>query len=189
LTAFFIISFTFFLLPFGFEAALGQLTTGQPVPDFELVDHKNAPFRFSETRRSVVVVTFIYTRCPLPEFCPHAVANLSALRSRYRGRLGKDLTLLTITLDPIYDTPGRLGEYATRTGTGGVGWRYLTGTRKSVERVLRMFGMEAWPEEGAITHELVTLLIDRRGRLNSRFEGTPQPTRLIGNTIARLLKK
>jgi len=160
----------------------------QLVPDFELVDQTGAPFRLSDVEGQVVALTFIYTRCPLPEFCPRALANFSALRDRFKSRMGRDLTLLTITLDPTYDTPERLHDYMMQTGTGGASWRFLTGSRDAVDRVRALFGVEAWPEEGVLTHAIVTVVIDRRGRLAGRFEGPKQSIRKVGDAIARLLK-
>lgn len=181
--AFLIFPFTFFLLPFA-----ERISVGSPVPDFELVAETGAPFRLGDLKGQVVAVTFIYTRCPLPEFCPRAMANFAALRDRFRARLGGDLTLLTITFDPTHDTPARLREYAAQTGAGGPGWRFLTGTRDSVDRVCALFGVEVWPEEGAITHEIVTAVIDREGRLVARIEGSRQTAQQIGDAIAVRLK-
>lgn len=164
------------------------IASGQPVPDFELLDQTGAPFRLSDAEGQVVAVTFIYTRCPLPEFCPRALANFSALRERFSSRMGRGLMLLTITLDPTYDTPERLHEYAMKAGAGGASWRFLTGAPGSIDRVRALFGVEAYPEDGVLTHEIVTAIVDRKGRLAARFEGPRQSIRKVGDAIARLLK-
>lgn len=165
-----------------------KIARGQRVPDFELIDQTGAPFRMSDVEGQVVALTFIYTRCPLPEFCPRALANFAALRDRFKTRMGRDLMLLTITLDPTYDTPERLHEYAMNAGAGGASWRFLTGTPTAIDGVRAVFGVEAWPEEGVLTHDVVTVLIDRKGRFAARFAGPRQSIRRVGDAIGRLLK-
>ena len=85
---------------------------GQPMPDVTLSDQDGAPVSLQSLRGQVVAVSFIYTRCPLPDYCPRVMTNLGALRDRFGDRLGKDVTLLTITFDPQYDTPEKMKEYA-----------------------------------------------------------------------------
>jgi protein SCO1/2 len=85
---------------------------GSTVPDFSLIDQRGAPVSLASLRGRVVVVTFIYTRCPLPDYCPRMITNLAAVRERFRERVGTDLALLTITFDPQYDTPERLAAFA-----------------------------------------------------------------------------
>ena len=66
-------------------------------------------------RGQAVAVTFIYTRCPLPDYCPRMLANFKEVRARFRDRLGKDLTLLVVTFDPQYDTVERSTPTPART--------------------------------------------------------------------------
>jgi len=89
-------------------AASTLVPIGAALPDFMLLDQRGAPVTLTALKGHVVVVTFIYTRCPLPDYCPRMIRNLDAVRDRFRARLGKDLTLLTVTFDPQYDTPERL---------------------------------------------------------------------------------
>src|SRR5262249_48808403 len=108
---------------------------GAPVPDFELVDQTGAPFSLARHRGTVLAATFIYTRCPLPDYCPRMIENFRRVRDRFADRLGRDLLLLTITFDPQYDTPERLAAYARANRAGGAGWFFLTGDGASIERV------------------------------------------------------
>src|SRR5262249_6904232 len=84
-------------------AAPSLVHVGSPVPDFELVDQSGAPVRLSSLVGKVVAVTFIYTRCPLPDYCPRMVENFRALRARFAERMDKDLVFLTVSFDPKYD--------------------------------------------------------------------------------------
>ena len=115
-------------------------------------------------------------------------ANFAALRQRFQVRLGRDLVLLTVTLDPQHDTPEVLACYARGAGAEAEGWHFLTGSRPEVERVCGLFGVEIWPDEGAITHNLETALIDRGGRLAASVEGKDYTSRQLGDLVARLLE-
>ncbi len=168
-------------------AASTLITVGAPVPDFELVDQAGAPLRLSSLAGRVVAVNFIYTRCPLPDYCPRMMAYFRAVRDRFADRMGKDLTLLTISFDPQYDTPARLAEFAGTNRAGGPGWHLLTGPREAIDRVCQAFGMEYWPEEGLFTHTLQTAVIDRRGRLAATVEGKDYTAKQVGDLIEMVL--
>ncbi len=79
---------------------------GTVVPDLPLVDQNGEPFTLRDAGGRVRIVTFIYTRCPLPDFCPLMVRHLEAVRRRANEEgLGSRLALLGVTLDPAFDTP------------------------------------------------------------------------------------
>ena len=156
---------------------------GEPLPDFTLIDQHGQPVSLESLRGKVAVVAFIYTRCPLPDYCPRVIANLSALRERFGDRLGKDLVLLTVTFDPKYDTPEQLKAYADRHDADVPGWHFLTGTPEEIARVCAMFGVESWPEQGLITHTLQTAVIDRDGRLAASAEGKAFTPRQLGDLL------
>ena len=160
---------------------------GGTIPDFELMDHAGRQVALSSLRGKVVAVNFIYTRCPLPDYCPRMVANFRAVRDRFRDRMDRDLVLLTVSFDPKYDTPARLAEYATAERAGGPGWHFLTGDARGIERVCAAFGIQYFPEEGLITHTLQTAVIDRAGRLAATVEGKDFTGRQLTDLIASVL--
>jgi protein SCO1/2 len=147
----------------------GKLRTGDTVADFELLDQQSGRVRLSELRGKVVAVNFIYTRCPLPDVCPRLSANFAALQRRFGKTVGRDLVLLTVTVDPEYDTPAILAEYAKRWGAAWPGWRFLTG---DVSRVAAQLGEVYWTDEGSIGHNSAACVIGRDGRLAAAVEGT-----------------
>lgn len=164
--------------------ALGQL-----VPDFTLTDHRGRPIALASLRGKVVVVTFVYTRCPLPDYCPRAIANLRAVAERFADRLGEDLALLTITFDPKYDTPEQLAAYARVHKADGRGWHFLTGTAEETARVCSIFGIEFWPDQGLITHTFQTAVIDRDGRVAATVEGRDYTSRQLGDLLAAFFEQ
>jgi protein SCO1/2 len=160
---------------------------GSPLPDFDLVDQTGTTLALSSLRGRVVAVTFIYTRCPLPDYCPRMVENFRAIRDRFAARMERDLVLLTISFDPKYDTPATLAAYAARQRAGGPGWYFLTGDPVKIERVCAAFGIEYWAEEGLITHSLQTAVLDRDGRLAATVEGKDFTPRQLGDLVAAVL--
>ena len=169
-------------------AVAALVKTGERVPDFTLTDQHGATVTLSGLRGSVVVITFIYSRCPLPDYCPRMVANLAEVKNRYRDRLGRDLTLLTVTFDPKYDTPEVLNAFAARYGGNAPGWHFLSGSPEAIAAVCASFGIEYWPDQGLITHTLQTAVIDREGRLRASVEGRGFSGRQIADLVGAILE-
>lgn len=156
---------------------------GAPLPDFTLIDQHGQSVSLHALRGKVIAAGFIYTRCPLPDYCPRVISNLSSLRERFENRLGRDLVLLTITFDPRYDTPEQLKAYAEGYGADVPGWHFLTGNAAEIARVCAMFGVEYFPDEGLISHTLQTVVIDRDGRLAATAEGKEFTPRQLGDLV------
>jgi protein SCO1/2 len=170
-------------------AAPVLVPVGTAMPDFTLTDQSSAPVALSALKGKVVAVTFIYSRCPLPDYCPRMVENFKAVRERFAARMDKDLVLLTISFDPQYDTPQILARYAASRRAGGPGWHFLTGEPANIERVCNAFGIQYWPEEGLITHSLQTAVIDRDGRLAATVEGKDFTPQQIGDLVGTILDR
>jgi protein SCO1 len=158
-------------------------------PDFALVDQHGRSVTLASLRGQAVAVTFIYTRCPLPEYCPRMLANFKAVQARFAGRLGRDLTLLVITFDPKYDTVEQLNAYARAHSADVPGWHFLTGPLPEITRTCEAFGIEFWPEEGLLSHTLQTAVLDREGRLAGTIEGAAWQSRQLGDLIASVLDR
>lgn len=144
---------------------------GEVVPDFTLTDQKKQKVSLSQLRGRVVALNFVYTSCALPNFCLRLANNFNALQKRFDKRLGKDLVLLTVTFDPVHDTPEVLAKYGEQWSANPATWHFLTGAGADVQRVCRMFGVQAFPNEGLMDHSLHTVLIGRDGKLVANVEG------------------
>ena len=162
---------------------------GSAVPDFELIDQGGKPVTLASLKGKVVAVTFIYTRCPLPDYCPRMVENFKALRARFAPRMDRDLVLLTVSFDPKYDTPATLARYAASRRAGGPGWHFLTGDPSKIERVCGAFGIQYYADEGLITHSLETAILDRTGRLAATVEGKDFTPQQLGDLVAAVLDR
>jgi protein SCO1/2 len=162
---------------------------GDVVPDFSLTSHHGGEVSLSSLRGKVAAIAFIYTRCPLPDYCPRMMTNFRAVKERFADRLNRDVVLLTVTFDPQYDTAQTLGQYARRYGADVGGWHFLTGTKEQVARVCELFGVEFWPEEGLITHTLRTAVVDRQGRLAATLEGRDYSGTQLGDLLGEVLAR
>lgn len=161
------------------------LEPGEEVPDAALVDHTGRERSLSEWRGQVLAVTFIYTRCPLPNFCPlmdrhfaeaqRTIASDPSLRSRVH--------LVSVSFDPAYDTAKVLGDHAARVSADPAHWTFVTGEREQVDRLAKRFGVSIIREDkpaAEIVHNLRTAVIDRHGRVVTILSGNEwTPAELI----------
>lgn len=164
-----------------------KLRDGQTVPAFTLIDQNRQKISFADFRGKVVAMTFIYTRCPLPNFCFRMSNNFGALHRRFANRMGKDLVLLSVTFDPQHDQPEVLAEYAKTWTKDTTGWHFLTGPPAQVAKVYTEFGVTSWQDEGFFTHSLHTVVIDRDGRLVANLEGNEYSAQQLGDLVAAVM--
>ncbi len=159
----------------GERKTFSLLKPGEAVPDATLVDQQGQPFRLSSLRGSPVLLTFIYTRCPLPEFCPLMDRRFQeAQKAVAAGRLPADTRLLSVSFDPEYDTPAILATHAGRVGAKPPVWRFATAPRTTIEELGGPLGLSVIRDPAnpaSITHNLRTAVIDREGRLVTVLNG------------------
>jgi protein SCO1/2 len=150
------------------------LAPGAQVPDARLVDTLGHPFQFSSLRGQVVALTFIYTRCPLPDYCPLMDRLFAAVLKGVQadGRLRDQVRLLSISFDPEYDTPAVLAAYSRSVGADGRIWRFATADRRTLDAFAPRFGEVIMRDDPrVITHNLRTAIVDRDGRLVKVYNG------------------
>ena len=158
------------------KAAAGEV--GSEVPDFTLSNQDGRPIRISQFRGSALLVTFIYTRCPLPDYCPLMTNHFLSL---YRSLVKEEpllarTHLLSVSFDPAFDTPQVLREYAGRYLRGDATeafkhWDFATGTAEEIRKMAGYFGLEYWVEGGQIVHSLRTAVISPEGKLARLYSG------------------
>jgi len=168
-------------------AQVTPLAMGEFVPDFEFTDQNQQRVAISQFAGEVVVVTFIYTRCPNPNYCFRLNNNLGRLQKRFPQRLGRDLVLLSIVVDPEHDEGKTLSNYASIWHANPQGWHFLTGPLPDVQRVTRMFGMDFWNGEGVVTHSFHTIVVDQRRKLAANIEGNQFTAQQLGDLVETML--
>jgi len=150
------------------------LKEGDPVPATTFINQDGKKQDFLSLTGKALVMTFIYTRCPMPTFCPLMDRNFVELQQRMKADPFLNVHLLTVTFDPETDTPAVLKKHGQKLGADPRLWSFLTGDRDEVEKFAARFGVSlaramSQPEE--ITHNLRTVLIDRRGYLVKTYTG------------------
>jgi protein SCO1 len=167
-------------------ASRDQLPIGAALPNFQLTDQLGRTVEAADLRGKVAAIDFIYTRCPLPDVCPRLSANFATLQRRFRDQLGRDLILLSVTVDPDYDTPAVLAGYAKRWAADPSAWRFLSG---DVAPLAAALGEVYWTGEGSIGHNSTTSIIGRNGRLAAVVEGSNYRIDQLAHLIANELEK
>lgn len=150
---------------------------GDEVPDFSLVNQDGKRVSFHKYRGQALVLTFIYTRCPLPDYCPLMTDQFAEIdKALKQDSVSYPKThLLSISVDPAYDTPQVLREYGAR--HAGVDpraferWEFASGSQDEVKKAATYFGMQYWEEEGQIIHLLKTAVIAPDGKLVKLYTG------------------
>jgi len=169
------------------EAAGTVLHHGQEVPDFTLTDQHSRRVSLAQFRGKVVALTFVYTRCPRPEYCVRLSNNLGLLARRFQKGLGKDLILLTIAIDPVHDQAASLDDYAESWKVNSSSWHFLTGDLAQVREIGRRFDLNFYPDEALLVHSFHTVVIDRGGRLAANLEGNGFSSRQLGDMVATVM--
>jgi len=167
--------------PINSEAKIGDV-----VPDFWLLNQDNRRIHLNQYRGRPLLLTFIYTRCPLPDFCPRTSKNFSEIYRELQSRPKSDRNphLLTISFDTEHDTPAVLREYAgrymhpVRFDT----WEFATGSPEQIKEITGYFGLMFRPEVGQITHTMLTALIGPDGKLvKSYLSNRWEPADILAN--------
>lgn len=154
----------------GDASDLSALPDMGPAPDFMLVSQDGTDVGPALLRGKVVLVTFIYTWCP--DVCPLLTDKLARVKDDLGASFGKDIAFVSITFDPERDTPEVLRAYAEAFDADPAGWFFLTGEVEAVREVAARYGVVTIPGvDGAIDHNLLTTLIDRRGRMRVQYSG------------------
>jgi protein SCO1/2 len=149
----------------GFEL----LKEGEGVPDQLLIDQDGKPRPLSSLRGHRVALTFTYTRCPMPSFCPLMDRNFAEIqRAVKKSPALADVRLLSVSFDPQFDTPTVLKQHARKLQADSLVWNFVTGDRNDITRFAARFGVmveRAEQNPVDITHNLRTAIIDPQGRL------------------------
>jgi len=143
---------------------------GDRVPDTPLIDQDGRPVLLTGFAGTALAVSFIYTRCPLPQFCPLIDRRFGEVQAVVAGEpsLKGKVKLLSISFDPAFDHTAVLRAHATKVGADPAVWRFATADEAIVDRLAAEFGINVIREQdGTITHNLRTAVIDPSGHVVS----------------------
>lgn len=144
-----------------------RLEPGQLVPDFTMTTQDGQSQTLSALRGNVVVLTFIYTRCPLPDFCPLMDRKFGELAGKLAGspERASRVRLLSVSFDPEHDTPDVLRKHAAIQGAKPPLWTFAVASHAELAKVAAPLGLTYGPTSTEIIHNLCTVVIDPAGRL------------------------
>jgi protein SCO1/2 len=171
----------------GKAASAPEPKPGEEVPDFTLVNQDGKRIRLHQYHGQALALTFIYTRCPLPDYCPLMSSNFAELEKALKenpARYGR-AHLLSISVDPDYDKPQVLREYGARY-TSAKGneafrdWEFASGTAREVKAIAQFFGLSYWTEKDQIIYSLSTAIIGPEGKVFKFYRGNDwQPVQVL----------
>jgi protein SCO1/2 len=147
------------------------------IPDIRVVDQSGKPRHFYNelVRGKVVAINFVYTTCTT--ICPPLGATFGKLQKSLGERLGKDVFLISVSVDPATDTPERLRAWGAQFGAKP-GWTLVTGDKAELNRLLRALGADAASPEN---HSPMVLIVNDKAALWKRVYGLGSTTTLTRN--------
>jgi len=168
---------------FHFLPALPPLDEGDELPEYHFTNELSQPVSLSQFKGYTLALTFFFTSCPYPDFCPRMTGNFAAAEKELEPKTNAGpWHLLSISFDPTNDTPAHLRSYATTAHYNPGHWSFLTGDGKQIEELADQLGEQYWHDGAGLSHNLRTVVVDPRGRIRKIF---------IGNkwTVAQLVEE
>jgi protein SCO1/2 len=159
--------------PFRHVRDVDPLNMGVPIPDYEFTNQLGEAVRLSSFHGQALAITFIFTRCPYPTFCP----RMSLLFHDTLGLLAANSSgptnyhFFTVSFDPEYDTPEQLKSYAEAHRYNPQHWSFLTGQLIDITALADGFEMKFSHDGGSFNHNLRTAVVNASGRVQKVFTG------------------
>ncbi len=160
--------------PFRLARDVEPLGPGDLLPEYFFTNQFGQRFSTAQFKSQALAITFLFTRCPYPNFCPRMANQFEQAQEAMLAQTNAPTNwhLLTISFDPDFDTPQVLERYARLHQYDPKHWTFATGTLIDVTAIGEQFGLAFWRDEtGSISHNLRTIVIDANGRVQRIFEG------------------
>jgi protein SCO1/2 len=165
-----------------------RLKEGDALPAFSLTDQTGKQISANTFRGNPLVLTFVFTRCAVPTFCPRMTSNFSELQNMIKAENGPAAKthLLGITLDPDFDTPQILKAYGEHSNEDPNVWSLAGGDPKEIDALTQVFSVYRQTEGGTLSHGLATALIGSDGKILKIWRGnTWKPEEIISEIRAQ----
>ena len=150
------------------------LNVGDAIPDYKFTNQLGAPLSLGQFKGQALGLTFIFTRCPFPTFCPRMNQNFQKAERQLKANAAvTNWMLLSVSFDPAWDTPERLRKYATPYVSDTNRWQFVTSDMWTVDGITEQFGMTFYRDTPTSlpNHNLRTVVIDTRGQIQKVFTG------------------
>ena len=165
-----------------------QVQAGDLVPEVTLVNQDGKKVNTSDFRNKVLVITFFYTSCPLPNYCPLMSGNFREAENTLVEAYGQEVHLLSISFDTQKDTPEVLKKYGQRYRAQFGYWSFASGTDEEIGKLTSAFGVFYQPQKGTFTHNLRTVVIGKDGRIRKIFPGNQWTPEDLVREVAAVVK-
>jgi len=166
-----------------------ELRAGDLMPDCELLAEDGRRVRFSDFRGKALALTFFFTRCPLPDFCPRMGRNFAQARELIlaTAHAPTNWQFLSISFDPEFDQPSVLASYANFYRAGNANrWLFAAApTNALAELAPRLDLMVRREADGSISHNLRTVVLDGQGRIRRQFDGNEWKAEQLAGEVIR----
>lgn len=165
---------------------------GHPIPDVEFTNQDNKKLHLPAFKGKVLALTFIYTRCPLPDFCIRMSDNFAKIQKALKKGPSLDgkWHLLSITFDPDFDKPEVLKQYGKTYGADFSDWDFFVTDKTSLQKIADGFDLSYQPDEGGlIAHTLRTVILDVNGNLAGVLKGNDWRSEEVAAKIRDLISK
>ena len=158
-----------------------------PLLDYAFTNELGQPVRLGDYRGQVLAMTFFFSRCPIPDYCPRLMKNFEEASQKLRNMTGAPTNyhFLSVTFDPEFDTPARLKAYAKGYDYDASHWSFLTGPTEKIAELARLSDMKYQRDGAFFNHDMRTLIIDGDGKLRMVF---PIGGKLSGAIVEEMLK-
>jgi protein SCO1/2 len=168
-------------------AATPAAPAGKPLLDYKFTNELGRAVSLNDFRGQALAITFFYTRCPLPDYCPRLSKNFQAAAQKLTALTNAPVNwhLLSVSFDPAFDSPAMLKAYGESYAYDPAHWSFLTGPADKIGELARASGVNYQADDGTINHNFRTLIIDANGRLQMVF---PTSGDLSDAIVAELLK-
>ncbi|MBC8012325.1 MAG: SCO family protein [Burkholderiales bacterium] len=154
---------------------------GENLPSFALYNQNGEVVAAEKWRGKQIMLNFIFTRCPVMTMCPASTSKMIETQEKAKAAGVTNLELVSITLDPEYDTPGVLREYAEARAIDTTNFSFLTGPESAIQDLFKQFGILTEMKGAVLTHTLATLLINEQGKIVWRADGSGwSPEEFVG---------
>jgi len=168
------------------------LKLGETLPTYHLTNELGQPITTTQYKGDAVAITFLFTRCPFPTFCPRLANDFTETQDKLLNLPGapSNWRLLTISIDPEYDQPAILKAYAEAHHYDPAHWSFATGDVGDIAAFGDLFGLAFWRDStGSVTHNMRTAVIDAHGRLQKVFEGKDWTSAELAAEIVQAAKR
>lgn len=164
-----------------------SVQTKRALLDYQFTNELGQAVSLNDFRGQALALTFFYTRCPLPEFCPRLSKNFAQASAKLEAMTNapSNWHFISVSFDPQFDTPQTLKNYGESYHYDPARWSFLTGPPEKIGELARACGVDYTPDGGAIHHNFRTLIVNAAGHLQMVF---PTSGDLSDQIVAQILK-